>query len=182
MMAGARSGVPDFDSRAFRRALGSFATGVTIITAKSSGGEKVGVTANSFSSVSLDPPLVLWSSMKTARSTSIFDSATHFAVNILAADQMDLAIRFSRQQVDKFAGVDWQPGVGGAPLLTNCTGRFQCENFERLNGGDHWIYLGKVVAFEDFGLPPLCVHQGAYSLVVGHPGASTNGTRGSGGE
>ena len=160
------------DPKAFRRALGNFATGVTIITAVGANGEKVGVTASSFNSLSMDPPLILWSSMKEARSCEIFETATHFAVNILASDQMDMSNHFARQQEDKFAGIEWEKGIGGAPLFSNCAGRFQCETYNKLDGGDHWIFVGKVVAFDDFGRSPLCFHQGSYATVFSHPGAA----------
>ena len=162
----------EFNSHEFRRALGNFATGVTIITAVGPDGEKVGVTASSFNSLSMDPPLILWSSMKEARSCAVFEAAKHFAVNILASDQMQMSNHFARQQEDKFAGVDWEPGIGGAPLFANCAGRFQCETYDKLDGGDHWIFVGKVLAFDDNGRPPLCFHQGSYSMVFGHPGST----------
>jgi len=160
----------EFDPRAFRRALGNFATGVTVITAQSPDGVNVGVTASSFNSLSMDPPLVLWSSIKASPSCAIFESASHFAVNILASDQMHLSNHFARQQEDKFADVDWQPGLGEAPLLPNCAGRFQCETYDKVDGGDHWIFIGKVIAFDDYGRSPLCFHQGAYSMISSHPG------------
>ena len=166
------TGTPDFteiDPRAFRRALGNFASGVTIITAKGTDGTTVGVTASSFSSLSLDPPLILWSSKKDARSCAVFEAAGHFAVNILAADQLEMSNHFARQQEDKFAGVDWEEGIGGAPVFPNCAGRFQCETYDKLEGGDHWIFVGKVVDFDDFGRPPLCFHQGSYAMVYSHP-------------
>jgi flavin reductase (DIM6/NTAB) family NADH-FMN oxidoreductase RutF len=163
---------PDFSPHEFRRALGNFATGVTIITAVSPEGEKVGVTASSFNSLSMDPPLILWSSIKEARSCAIFESATHFAVNVLASDQMDMSNHFARQNEDKFAGMDWEAGIGGAPIFPNCAGRFQCETYDKLDGGDHWIFVGRVVAFDDYGRPPLCFHQGSYSMVFGHPGSA----------
>jgi flavin reductase (DIM6/NTAB) family NADH-FMN oxidoreductase RutF len=162
----------EFDPKAFRRALGNFATGVTIITAEGANGEKVGVTASSFNSLSMDPPLILWSSMKDTRSCDVFETASHFAVNILAADQMDMSNHFARQQEDKFAGYEWEKGIGGAPVFPNCAGRFQCETYDKLDGGDHWIYVGKVVAFDDYGRAPLCFHQGSYSMVFSHPGVS----------
>ena len=162
----------EFSAHEFRRALGNFATGVTIVTAVSPEGEKVGVTASSFNSLSMDPPLILWSSIKEARSCAIFESATHFAVNVLASDQMDMSNHFARQQEDKFSGVDWEAGIGGAPLFPNCAGRFQCEAYDKLDGGDHWIFVGKVVAFDDYGRPPLCFHQGSYSMVFSHPGSA----------
>lgn len=157
-----------FDARAFRRALGNFATGITIITAADASGRKVGVTANSFNSVSLDPPLILWSIDKRSSSLEVFEEATHFAVNILAADQIDLSNRFARPSDDKFAGVAHQAGVGGAPLFADCAARFQCERFQQLDGGDHWILIGKVVSFDDLGRSPLLYHQGAYSMVLPH--------------
>lgn len=161
----------EIDPKAFRRALGNFATGVTIITATAPDGTRVGVTASSFNSLSMDPPLILWSSMKDARSCAIFESATHFAVNILASDQMEMSNHFARQQEDKFAGVEFEEGIGGAPIFPNCAGRFQCETYDKLDGGDHWIFVGRVVAFDDFGRTPLCFHQGSYSMIFNHPGS-----------
>lgn len=157
-----------FDPRAFRRALGNFATGVTVMTAATAAGQKAGVTANSFNSVSLDPALILWSIDKRSTSYEVFAEATHFAVNILAADQIDLSNQFARPKDDKFAGVEFERGEGGAPLLADCAARFQCERHQILEGGDHWILIGKVVAFDDFGRSPLLYHQGAYSMVLPH--------------
>lgn len=160
----------DFNPQAFRRALGNFATGVTIITARGVSGDIVGVTASSFNSLSMDPPLILWSSKKDARSCAAFESASHFSVNVLASDQMDMSNHFARQQDDKFEGIDWQEGLGGAPIFPNCSGRFQCESYDKLDGGDHWIFVGKVIVFDDFGRPPLCFHQGSYSMLFSHLG------------
>ncbi|HHJ1298160.1 flavin reductase [Pseudomonas sp. P1B16] len=157
-----------FDSRAFRRALGNFATGVTVVTAAAPGGRTVGVTANSFNSVSLEPALILWSIDKRSTSHEVFEQASHFAVNILAADQIELSNNFARPRDDRFAGVECEQGAGGAPLLADCSARFQCEKFQQLDGGDHWILIGKVVAFDDFGRSPLLYHQGAYSMVLPH--------------
>jgi len=159
----------DIDPKAFRRALGNFATGVTIITARGVDGQNVGVTASSFNSLSMDPPLILWSSMKETPSCAVFEKASHFAVNILSSDQMDMSNHFARQQDDKFAGIDWEEGIGGAPIFPDTAGRFQCETFNKLDGGDHWIFIGKVIAFDDFGRPPLCFHQGSYSMLFNHP-------------
>ncbi|PHI31563.1 p-hydroxyphenylacetate 3-hydroxylase reductase component [Budvicia aquatica] len=157
------------DPRAFRRALGNFATGITIVTAALPDGTQVGVTANSFNSVSLDPPLILWSIDKRAHSYAVFDRASHFAVNVLAADQMNLSNQFARAQDDKFSGVVYAVGLGGAPLLSDCSARFQCEKHQLVDGGDHWIMIGKVVAFDDCGRAPLLYHQGAYSMVLPYP-------------
>ncbi|ACO79378.1 Flavin reductase domain protein [Azotobacter vinelandii CA] len=158
-----------FDSRAFRRALGNFATGITVVSAATDSGRLAGVTANSFNSVSLDPPLVLWSIDKRSSSFSVFEEATHFAVNILAADQIDLSNHFARPQGDKFSSVVYEPGLSGAPLFSDCSARFQCEKYQIVEGGDHWVLIGKVVAFDDFGRAPLLYHQGAYSSVLPHP-------------
>ncbi|MDM1759162.1 MULTISPECIES: p-hydroxyphenylacetate 3-hydroxylase reductase component [Acinetobacter] len=158
-----------FDSKAFRRALGNFATGVTIMTAQNGQGEKVGVTANSFNSVSLDPPLILWSIDKRSSSFAVFAEATHFAVNILSADHIELSNQFARSKDDKYANVDFDLGAGNAPLLKECSAVFECERYDILEGGDHWIILGRVVNFQDNGRSPLLYHQGAYSSVLPHP-------------
>ncbi|MCK6188135.1 p-hydroxyphenylacetate 3-hydroxylase reductase component [Pseudomonas sp. EYE_354] len=157
-----------FDPRAFRRALGNFATGVTVVTAADGSGRKVGVTANSFNSVSLDPPLVLWSIDKRSSSHGVFEEASHFAVNVLAADQIDLSNNFARPRDDRFAEIAYEPGEGGAPVFADCSARFHCEKYQQVDGGDHWIMIGKVVAFDDFGRSPLLYHQGAYSMVLPH--------------
>lgn len=158
----------EFDTRAFRRALGNFATGVTVVTASDPSGRQVGVTANSFNSVSLDPPLVLWSIDKRSSSHEVFEEASHFAVNVLAADQIDLSNNFARPKDDRFAGIDYEKGVGGSPVLADCAARFHCEKYQQLDGGDHWILIGKVLAFDDLGRAPLLYHQGAYSMVLPH--------------
>lgn len=156
------------DTRAFRRALGNFATGVTVVTAADATGRKVGVTANSFNSVSLDPPLILWSIDKRSTSHAVFEATSHFAVNVLAADQIDLSNNFARPKEDRFAEVEYQVGEGGAPVLADCSARFECEKYQQVDGGDHWIMIGKVVAFDDCGRSPLLYHQGAYSMVLPH--------------
>lgn len=163
------------DSRAFRRALGNFATGVTVVTAAAPDGTRAGVTANSFNSVSLDPPLVLWSIDKRSGSYPVFEQATHFAVNVLAADQVNISNQFARPKDDKFSGIGMETGIGGAPLLTDCAARFQCEKYQLLDGGDHWIMLGKVVAFDDVGRAPLVYHQGAYSMTLPYPRVEESG-------
>lgn len=160
--------VTEFDPKAFRRALGNFATGITVVTAQTPDGVKTGVTANSFNSVSLEPALILWSIDKRSGSCEIFEKATHFAVNILAADQIEISNHFARPSEDKFAGVEYTEGFGGAPLLPHTSACFQCESYETVDGGDHWILIGKVVAFEDAGRAPLLYHQGSYSVVMPH--------------
>jgi len=164
---------PVIDTKAFRRALGNFATGVTVMTAQNSQGEKVGVTANSFNSVSLDPALILWSIDKNSSSYRIFSQASHFAVNILSAAQIEFSNNFARRAEDRFAGVDFDMGAGKAPLLKNCSAVLECEKFDIVEGGDHWIILGKVVKFHDYGRSPLLYHQGVYSAVLPHPSLNT---------
>lgn len=159
----------EFDPIAFRRALGNFATGVTIITTRALDGTNIGVTASSFTSLSMNPPLILWSSIKETPSCKVFESASHFAVNILASNQVEMSNHFARQQEDKFAGIEWTEGIGGSPIFPHCAGRFQCETYSKLDGGDHWIFVGKVLAFDDYSRSPLCFHQGSYSMIVSHP-------------
>src|SRR3954451_4135632 len=112
------SGQSSIDPRDFRKALGTYATGVTIITATAADGKPYGLTCNSFTSVSLNPPLVLWSLLIYSQSMNAFQNAAHFAVNVLGASQRELSRKFARSSDDKFAGVDWKPGLGNAPLLT----------------------------------------------------------------
>ncbi|WP_323011617.1 p-hydroxyphenylacetate 3-hydroxylase reductase component [Castellaniella sp.] len=157
-----------FDPRVLRRALGNFATGVTIVTAND-GDAMVGVTANSFSSVSLDPPLVLWSIDKRSSSFPVFQRASHFAINILSMGQIELSNRFARPSDSRYSGVEWRSGHGGCVLLEDTSASFQCRKHQIIDGGDHWIMIGQVVDFEDNGSPPLVYHQGAYSMVLSHP-------------
>lgn len=157
------------DTKEFRRALGNFATGVTVMTAQNSQGERVGMTANSFNSVSLDPALILWSIDKQSASYRVFAEASHFAVNVLAATQIELSNRFARRSEDKFSGVAFELGYGQAPVLQHCSATFECEKYAVHDGGDHWIMLGRVLRFSDHGRAPLVFHQGAYSAVMPHP-------------
>ena len=149
--------------RAFRDALGSFATGVTIATTLAPDGEPVGVTASSFNSVSLDPPLVLWSLAKSAQSREAFTASGHFAVHVLAASQQDLSDRFARSGADKFSGLDWDRGELGSPLFADFAARFECRTRHEYEGGDHVILVGEVVAFEAHDVPPLLFHAGSYA-------------------
>ena len=150
-----------FDPRTYRDALGQFATGVTIITARDADNRPVGVTANSFNSVSLDPPLVLWSLAKSSRSMPAFEQAIDFNVHILASDQDALSNRFASRSADKFAGLDI--GEDGPPLLDGCTARFRCKTRHSYEGGDHVIFVGEVVGFEHDEKPPLLFHNGDYA-------------------
>ncbi|GGS10356.1 hypothetical protein GCM10010269_56860 [Streptomyces humidus] len=158
-----------FDVRDLRRALGQYATGVTVVTARAADGRKVGMTANSFTSVSLDPPLVLWCPGKNQPSTPDFTSATHFAVNILAADQHHLSRQFATPADDKFAGAPTGEGVGGTPLLEGAVARFQCRTLQCLDAGDHLVMLGEVERYDAPGGDPLVFHSGSYRLAAKHP-------------
>ena len=145
-----------------RRAFGSFATGVTIVTTMDGQAQPCGFTANSFSSVSLEPPLVLVSIAKSAFSLTTFTDCEGFAINILAEHQRDLANRFASKGVDKFSGIDWQPGSTGAPLLNAVVAWFDCENFQQVDAGDHVILIGKVLDYSYGTDAPLGFCRGAY--------------------
>ena len=121
-----------------------FATGVTIVTARTASGQLVGLTANSFNSVSLTPPLVLWSLAKAASSMEAFSAGSHYAINILGADQQELAKQFASQAQDRFAGVRYSSGISGAPLLEGAIATFECFNRSRYEEGDHVIFVGEV--------------------------------------
>ncbi|WP_210260121.1 flavin reductase family protein [Hongsoonwoonella zoysiae] len=153
-----------FPAARFREALGRFATGVTIVTALDGAGRPVGLTANSFNSVSLDPPMVLWSLAARSRNLDVFRQASHFAINILAADQRYLSDRFARPVEDRFADVEWEEGIAGVPLISGTTAVFQCENETRVPAGDHVVFLGKVVAFGHDEKEPLIFHAGRYTI------------------
>jgi 3-hydroxy-9,10-secoandrosta-1,3,5(10)-triene-9,17-dione monooxygenase reductase component len=161
------------DPMAFRNALGNFATGVTIVTARDDAGEGsnqyVGTTASSFNSVSLEPPLVLWSIDKRARSLEAYEKAEFFAVNVLAADQVSLSNHFARPQEDKFSGIDYELGLGDAPLLKGCAAQFECETKYQYEGGDHIIIVGEVKRFHTTGRSGLMFHRGKYVVSSFHP-------------
>ncbi|MEX0343224.1 MAG: flavin reductase family protein [Erythrobacter sp.] len=158
-----------FDPQAFRDALGSFVTGVTIVTARDDRGRPFGLTANSFNSVSLDPPMVLWSLSLRSRTLPVFRDATSWAVHVLAADQQPMSDRFARPGEDKFAGLDVADGPEGAPLLEGCAARFGCRARFEYEGGDHAIFLGEVVDFDRREAAPLIYHGGRYGRVMRAP-------------
>ncbi|MDP9045793.1 MAG: flavin reductase family protein [Pseudomonadota bacterium] len=159
-----RAVAPSFSANDFRAALGMFATGVTIITARAEGGEPVGLTANSFNSVSLSPPLVLWSLARNAGSMPAFEAGSHYAVNILAAEQHTLATRFAAKgALDRFQGVAFEEGAGGAPILVGSAAVFECFNRSRYEEGDHVIFVGEVERCTwRAGAQPLIFHGGRY--------------------
>lgn len=145
-----------------RNALGQFATGVTVVTSFDEQGRPIGVTANSFNSVSLDPPLVLWSLARKAQSLAAFQSAGHFAVHVLGLDQRPMSDRFARSGADKFAGLDFQRSTEGVPLFDSCAARFLCRTAYQYEGGDHVIFVGEVTGFESSSTDPLLFHGGRY--------------------
>jgi flavin reductase (DIM6/NTAB) family NADH-FMN oxidoreductase RutF len=151
-----------FDVRDFRNALGTFATGVTIVTARGRDGEPVGLTVNSFSSVSLDPPLVLWSQSLYAQSLPAFQEATHFVVNVLAADQVELSKRFAGTHDNRFLNVEHIVPDHGAPVIAGCAAHFECRNEARYYGGDHVIFLGRVERYVHTPKPTLMFCHGRY--------------------
>jgi flavin reductase (DIM6/NTAB) family NADH-FMN oxidoreductase RutF len=158
-----RASAPSFSPQQFRAALGMFATGVTIVTARRADGTLAGLTANSFNSVSLSPPLVLWSLSRTAGSMPAFERGSHYAVNILAADQHALAERFASRAADRFAEVPIREGAGGAPVLLGAAAVFECFNRSRYAEGDHVIFVGEVERCEHRpGATPLIFHGGRY--------------------
>jgi flavin reductase (DIM6/NTAB) family NADH-FMN oxidoreductase RutF len=151
-----------FNSRELRNALGSFATGVTIITTRSRDGKLHGMTANSFTSVSLTPPLVLWSSSLYAQSLPAFQESNHFVVNILAFDQIELSNKFAKQSDDKFVDVDHIIVESGAPVMIGAAAHFECRNEFRHYGGDHIIFIGHVERFAYTDRPTLMFCRGNY--------------------
>ena len=157
------------DSRGFRAALGQFATGVTVVTTRAENGDRIGLTANSFNSASLDPPMVLWSLRNDSANFDVFASANYFAVNVLAADQVEVSKRFSRFVEDRFAGLECTTGVGGVPVITGCAANFQCRNVHRYSGGDHAIFVGEVLDFAVHERTPLVFHRGDYTVTLPRP-------------
>lgn len=145
-----------------RQALGRFVTGVTIVTCRDDDGEPVGLTANSFNALSLAPPLVLWSLRQASSTIAAFTNASHFAVNVLAADQVDLSRRFARPSSAKFDEGEWTDGQGGAPLLAGCVAVFECRRRSHHAAGDHVLFIGEVERIGGSADTPLVYHAGHY--------------------
>ena len=164
-----RAQAPSFSVLEFRAALGMFATGVTIVTARDASGAPIGLTANSFNSVSLEPPLVIWSLARRSRNLAIFEGATRYAVNVLAHDQIELARRFSRPHTDRFAGVPFRLGQADAPLIEGCAAWLECRHHALHPAGDHMLFIGEVVASAHRRLTPLVLHGGRYRVSQKHP-------------
>lgn len=154
---------PSFTPREFRSALGMFATGVTIVTILGADGQPTGLTANSFNSVSIEPPLVLWSLSRQAASMEAFRTGTHYAINVLAADQRELAERFADRNADRWRGVETTSGAGDAPLIAGAAATFECFNRSRYEEGDHVIFVGEVErCTRREGASPLLFHGGRF--------------------
>ena len=155
-----------WDKRDLRNALGSFGTGVTVVTSGNSQSRLVGVTANSFTSVSLDPPIVLWSLVSTSPSLEVFDQSGRFVINVLALHQIDLSKQFSKTLADKFAGVEFKEGLDGLPVIQNCVATFECKTIQRTVVGDHVLFLGQVENYVYESKTPLLFCQGNYVQVA----------------
>lgn len=153
------------DSRALRRALGAFATGVTVVTSRDADGAPVGLTANSFTSVSLEPPLVLVCIGEAAASFGVFRETDRFAVNVLRADQIEIARVFAAKGADRFAAVTWREVVTGAPVLDEAAAWFDCRTHGVTPAGDHVILIGEVVAFGESDAEPLGYHRGGFVAI-----------------
>jgi flavin reductase (DIM6/NTAB) family NADH-FMN oxidoreductase RutF len=152
----------DGGGRNLRTALGTFATGVVVITARDDDGARAGLTVNSFNSVSLDPPLVLWSQSLRSPSLPIFRRATHFIINILAADQRDISQHFARAHGDKFSGIDHVGSRCGAPILVGAVAHFECRREHEYYGGDHAIFIGRIEDYAYSDRAPLIFLRGGY--------------------
>jgi flavin reductase (DIM6/NTAB) family NADH-FMN oxidoreductase RutF len=156
-----------FDSSEFRRALSQFATGVTIITTRLADGTFRGLTASSFNSVSLNPPLVLWSLGASANSLPIFSGNSHYVINVLAAGQKDLADRFSRRTDNPFGDVEFELSRTGQPILKGVAAWFECHNRSRYPEGDHVIFVGEVEECAVHQQPALLFHGGQFGSTQG---------------
>ena len=155
-----------WDKRDLRTALGSFGTGVTVVTSGNFQSRLVGVTANSFSSVSLEPHIVLWSLVSSSPSLEVFDATGRFVINVLALEQMNLSKQFSKTLEDKFAGVEYTEGLGELPVIQNCVATFECKTIQRTVVGDHVLFLGQVENYVYENKTPLLFCQGKYMQVA----------------
>lgn len=153
------------DTRHLRNALGRFATGVTIVSCLDADGGFVGLTANSFNALSLEPPLVLWSLREASPSLQAFLAASRFAVNVLGEAQVELSRRFASRREDKFGDGLWALGEQGAPVLAGCAAVFECEQVSQQVAGDHRLFIGRVLACTESSVPPLVFQGGHYHLL-----------------
>lgn len=154
-----------FDSRAFRHALGHFPTGVAIVTTRTPEGRPVGLTINSFSSLSLEPPLIMWSLANQSPSLNVFENCSYFAINVISQEQVGAALGFANPKVeDKFALISHIDGEEGVPLLDNCVATFVCKNYRQHEGGDHTLFIGRVVRHSTITEhEPAVFHKGQFT-------------------
>jgi len=153
----------NFDKMEFRKTLGQFATGVTVITTLDSQKEPIGITVSSFNSLSMDPPMILWSLDKNAYSLPAFQQAKFFNVHVLRSDQDHVSNRFASKSSDKFDTVQYAKGSGGTPILDEYAALFECETAHQYEGGDHIIFVGLVRSFTCCEEQPLLFHGGVYA-------------------
>ncbi len=153
---------PAFTTRQFRDALSEFATGVTIVATRDAEGRFVGFTANSFNSVSLHPPLVVWSLGLDSNTLPAFEGADRYAISVLASDQVDLAVRFSQPHADRFDGVGYTLGWSEAPLIAHAAAWFECRHHAKVRAGDHTMFIGEVVHCSRSPRPGLVFHHGRF--------------------
>lgn len=156
----------NFDSRKFRNALGSFATGIAVVTAKCPNGKPMGITINSFASVSLEPPLVLWSIDKNSDLYQQFCSASHYAVHVLPEDAQSISNHFTTADDKQFDNFEITSGVSDLPLLPGCIAIFQCKVTQKIEAGDHTILIGHVLDMQHDPAKPLIFHAGQYTKLV----------------
>lgn len=157
------------DPKALRRALGCFPTGVAVVTTLGTGGAPIGITVSSFNSVSMDPPLILWSLTRDAGSLGAFKSHGAFAVNVLSAEQEPFCRHFASAEGDRFADIPWRPGIEGIPVLEGAVAVFECRNWAVYPGGDHEIFLGEVVRYDHWDTVPLVFGMGRLSPLLPGP-------------
>ena len=154
------------NANAFRQCLGKFATGVTIVTCADAGGNPCGITANSFSSVSLDPPLILWNIAKVSNSLDAYMEADHFAINVLSNTQQALSSHFARSDHTRFENIEYTLSPDGAPLLPDTLALFECRTYQIHDCGDHYVIIGEVTAFRSNESNPLLFFGGDYRAIV----------------
>ncbi|ETF00598.1 flavin reductase [Advenella kashmirensis W13003] len=158
-----------FDQRTLRNVLGTFVTGVTVVTTQDAEGRHYGVTANSFSSVSIDPPLILWSQSRSSSSHPAFRDSDHFVINILADNQVAVSNHFAKSRDDKFENIAFVNGLGGAPILDGCAAHLECRKVAAYPGGDHVVFLGQVERISSRGqCKPLAFGGGRYMVAYAH--------------
>jgi flavin reductase (DIM6/NTAB) family NADH-FMN oxidoreductase RutF len=161
-------GHSDFDPKALRGALGLYPTGVAVVTTRTGDGRAVGLTINSFASLSLDPPLVLWSLVNHSPSLAVFQDCAHFAINVLASHQQELARRFANPAVpDKFAGAEIIEAPEGIPAVSGAVATLVCAKHRHDPAGDHCLLLGRVLRIATGAGTPLVFHAGKFTALAG---------------